>query len=285
MKTVNQLILTSIASLGLLTPAVHAADATAAEKLGWKLGIQCWTFKALTFAETVDQARALGLKYVEMFPGQKIRPGSTGKVGPEMTAAETAEVQAKLKEAGVKLVSFGVAPIPEDTAGARRRFEWAKNLGIEVLVTETVPNEMLDKLAGEFDIKIALHNHPKTWPPEKILAATKGLSARIGSCSDTGHWKRAGLDPVATIKQLGSRVIHSHFKDVRPVAGNAERWEDVPWGTGQNHVPDMLAELKQLGFKGYFMIEYEHGTVAELMRDLPQCIAYFNQTAADLAQK
>jgi sugar phosphate isomerase/epimerase len=284
MKTLNKILLAALICGGILTTSVRAGEETAAEKLGWKLGVQCWTFKALTFVETVDKVHALGLKYVEAYRGQKIKPGSETKIGPDMSEAETAEIQAKLKEAGVKIASFGVAPIPTDEVGARKQFEWAKKMGIEVLVTETVPNEMIDKLSGEFDIKVALHNHPTTWPAEKVLAATKDLSPRIGSCLDTGHVKRAGRDTVATIKQLGSRIVHTHFKDVAPVEGKPGKWQDVPWGTGQGNAAAMLATLKQQGYKGFFMIEYEHGTVDELMRDLPKCVTFFNKTAAELSK-
>lgn len=284
MKNLTTILLTTLIGAGILAATVRAADSTAAEKLGWKLGAQCWTFRALTFFEAVDKAHELGLKYLEMYPGQKIKPGSTAKTGPTMTGAETAEVQAKLKAAGVKVVSFGVSPIPTNAPDARQRFEWAKQMGIEVLVTETVPDATIDKLSGEFGIKVALHNHPTSWPPEQVLATTKDLSPRIGSGADTGHWKRAGLDTVEQIKKLGSRIIHSHFKDVAPVEGKPGKFEDVPWGTGQGNATAMLAELKKQGYKGYFMIEYEHGTVDELMRDLPKCVAFFNQTATKLAK-
>jgi len=283
MKTIKHFILKSIACLSLLTPIAQAAD-SGAEKLGWKLGAQCWTFRALTFVETMDKMQSLGLKYVEMFPGQKLKPDSDIVVGPDMSADATSEVQAKLKAANVKLVSFGVAPIPEGEAAARKHFEWAKKMGIEVIVTETVPTAMIDKLSGEFGIKVALHNHPATWPPDQILTATKDLSPRIGSCADTGHWKRAGFDTVEQIKKLGSRAIHSHFKDVTPVEGQPGNFVDAPWGTGQGNAAAMLAELKNQGYKGYFMIEYEYGTVDELMVNLPKCILFFNETAAKLSK-
>jgi hypothetical protein len=46
----------------------------------------------------------------------------------------------------------------------------------------------------------------------------------------------------------------------------------------------MLTELKNQGYQGYFIIEYEYGTVDELMTNLPKCILFFNQTAAQLAK-
>jgi sugar phosphate isomerase/epimerase len=283
MKNLINLLFVTLLCGSIPATTVHAGEETAAEQAGWRLGVQAYTFRAITFMETVDKVQALGLKYIEMYPGQKLKPGSNVKTGPDMSESDVAEVQAKLKAAGVRIIAFGVAPLPTNAAAARLRFEWAKKMGIEVLVTETTPNAMLDQLSGEFGIKIALHNHPKTWPPEKVLEATKSLSKRIGSCSDTGHWKRAGLDPVATLKQLEGRIVHVHFKDVVPVGEKADKWEDAPWGTGRCDAPGMLAELKRQGYQGYFIIEYEHGTVDELMNDLPQCARFFNETAARLA--
>ena len=279
--TMTKHLIAGLVGCGLFINCATAGDSAGAEKLGWRLGVQAYTFRALTFFETVDKAHELGLHYIEMYPGQKLKPGSEAKTGTGLSEADVAEMQAKLKAAAVKLVSFGVAGIPTEEAKARQQFEWAKKMGIEVLVTETTPNAAIDKLANEFGIKVAIHNHPKTWPPEKVLAATEGLSALVGSCSDVGHWKRAGLDPVVTLKKVGSRVIHSHFKDLAPAGRGLE---DVPWGTGQSDARGMLTQLKSQGFKGYLIIEYEHGTVAELMRDLPKCVEFFNQTSAELAK-
>src|SRR5262249_14779874 len=142
-------------------------DDAAAESLGLKLSMQCWTYNRLTFFEAVDRAARLGVKYVEGFPGQKVRPDSDARIGPAMSNETVDAVKAKLKEANVKLVAFGVNGIPtKDEKETRKYFEWAKMMGIEVLVTETTPNEAIDKLAQEFNIRVALHNHPKTWPPD-----------------------------------------------------------------------------------------------------------------------
>jgi sugar phosphate isomerase/epimerase len=268
----------------LMALAAPARDDAAAEQLGWKLGSQAYTFRAISFFETLDKLHELGIKYVEMYPGQKLKPGSDVKTGTGMTAAEIADMQAKLKETGIKVVSFGVAGIPGKTeAEMRKHFEWAKKIGLETLVTETVPTPVIDKLSQEFGIKVALHNHPNSWPSEKVLAACQGLSKNIGSCSDIGHWKRAGHVPLEELKKLEGRVIELHFKDVAATA-NKKGFEDVPWGTGECDAKALLVELKRQGFKGHFQIEYEHGTVAELMENLPKCVAFFDQSAAELAK-
>jgi len=257
-------------------------DDSASEKLGMKLSLQCWTYNKLTFFETVDKAKELGVKYLEIYPGQKLKPDSKATMHRTMSEETIEEVKKKLADAGgLKLVAYGVDAIPTDEAGARKAFEWAKKMGIEVLVTETTPNEVIDKLADEFQIKVALHNHPKTWPPDQVLKACKERSKWIGSCSDTGHWMRADLMPVDQFKKLEGRVLHSHFKDLNEFGMSAH---DVAWGTGHGNMKGMLEELKRQGYKGYLSIEYEYGDLKHLDANLPRCVEFFDKTTTELSK-
>jgi sugar phosphate isomerase/epimerase len=281
-------LLSALAAAAMLAMALPcmAADApankrddSASEKLGMKLSLQCWTFNKLSFFETVDKAAGLGVKYLEIYPGQKLKPDSDVKVNKDMSDETIAEIKKKLKDAGgLKLVAYGVDGVPTDEKGARKVFDWAKKMGIEVLVTETKPNDVLDKLCTEYGIRLALHNHPTTWPPDEVLKATKDYSKLIGSCSDTGHWMRAKYIPVDTLKKLEGRVEHLHFKDLNDF-GEAH---DVVWGTGKGDVAGMLKELKRQGYKGYLSIEYEYGDLKHLDENLPKCVAFFDKTVAEL---
>jgi len=276
--TLASLVLT----LPVFTPAARAAqrDDSASENLGIRLSIQCYTYREITFFETVDKAKALGIKYLEIYPGQKLKADSKDKIGFPLSDAVCDEILKKLADAGdLKLVAYGVAGVPTDEPGARKMFEWAKKMGIGVLVTETVPNAVHDRLCEEFHIRMALHNHPKTWPPDDVLKACEGHSKLIGSCSDTGHWMRRDLKPIEQFRKLEGRVEHSHFKDLNEF-GNGH---DVPWGTGKGDAKGMLAELVRQGYKGCVSIEYEHGTVAELDGNLPKCVAFFDATMKELA--
>ena len=268
-------------ALPCLAADASKRDDSASEKLGLKLSLQCWTYNRLTFFETVNKAAGLGIKYLEMFPGQKLKPGSNVGIGEGMSDEACQEIEKKLADAGgLKVVAFGVCGVPTDEKGARKMFEWAKKMGIQVLVTETTPNAIHDKLCTEYNIRMALHNHPQSWPPEKVLAACKGRCKLIGSCSDTGHWMRANHNPIETLKMLQGRVEHLHFKDLDKYGDG----HDVPWGTGQADVKGMMQELKRQGFKGYLSIEYEYGSLDDLARDLPKCVAYFDKTAAEIAE-
>ncbi len=277
------------ALLGALALPAFAEDApknkrddSASEKLGIKLSLQCWTFNRLTFFETVDRASAMGIKYLEIYPGQKLKPGSDVKINRDMSDETIDEINKKLASAGgLKLVAFGVDSVPTDERGARKAFEWAKKMGLSVLVTETKPNDIHEKLCEEFKIRMALHNHPESWPPDQVLKACEGHTKLIGSCSDTGHWMRAKFVPVDSLKKLEGRVEHLHFKDLNDFGKDVH---DVAWGTGKGDVKGMLAELKRQGYKGYCSIEFEYGDLPHLMENLPKCVAYFDQTLTDLSK-
>ena len=262
------------------TPAAKRDD-SASEKLGIKLSLQCYTYRAITFFETVDKAAAMGIKYLEIYPGQKLKPDSKEKMDRNLSDAMVEEVKKKLADAGgLRLIAEGVDGVPADEPGARKVFEWAKKMGIEVLVTESMPNAVHDKLCTEYNIRYALHNHPQSWPPDDVLKACADRCKLIGSCSDTGHWMRRGLEPVEQFKKLEGRVEHSHFKDLNVF----KTGHDVPWGTGKGDAKGMLEELKRQNYKGYLSIEYESGTVADLDSNLPKCIAFFDTTLAELAK-
>jgi sugar phosphate isomerase/epimerase len=263
-------------------PSAGKRDDSAAEKLGFKLSLQCWTYNGLSLFETIDKAAGLGIKYIEAFPGQRVKPGSNEKFTQDISDGLLKEVQKKLADAGgLRIVAYGVFMVSEQEPEARKTFEFLKKLGAEVLVTETYPSAVDDKLCTEFNITMALHNHPRSWPPEKVLAACKDRCKLIGSCSDTGHWMRANHVPVDTLKLLEGRVLHLHFKDLN---GSGDGVYDVPWGTGKGNVKGMLEELKRQGYKGYLSIEYEHGSLQDLAKALPQCVAFFDKTCAELAK-
>jgi len=260
-----------------------ARDDSAAEKLGWRLGTQAWTFRDRTAFEAIDTAAKLGLKYIELYPGQPLRPDQKdAKVGPDLTEAQRDALSQKLAAAKVKAVSFGVVELGKDEKQARRIFEFAKQLGLENLSCEPEPEaiELVDKLCNEFGINAAIHNHPKPsryWNPDTVLEALKGRSKRMGSCSDTGHWSRSGLVPVECLKKLEGHTIELHFKDI-------ENDKDRPWGTGKGDARAMLAELKRQGFRGLIGLEYEDGEGAALEANAARCIAFFDEVARELAK-
>jgi sugar phosphate isomerase/epimerase len=255
----------------------------AMNKLGWKLSCQAWTFRELTLFETIDTLKSLGIRYIEMFPGQRVSKDEPVAFNENAPAGVIDQVIEKCRAAGVTPVCYGVTGIPADEAGARKLFDFAKKLGLLNLVAEPAENQfdMIDKLCNEYKINVAIHDHPKPshyWDPDTVLKVCEGRSLRIGSCADTGHWRRSGLDPVECLRKLKGRIISLHFKDL-----DAKN-DDVPWGTGVCNAAGQLEELKKQGFKGVFSIEYERTSGQELIDNVRKCVVWFSAECSRLAK-
>ena len=115
-----------------------------------------------------------------------------------------------------------------------------------------------EKLAAEYHVKIAIHEHAKGssyfWHPDSVLMAMKDRP-HFRACADLGHWVRSGLDPVKCLKMLEGKIICLHVKDL-DAAGNLKA-NDVMVGTGVIDYPAIVAELKRQRFDGYVYIERE----------------------------
>lgn len=254
----------------------------------WKLAVQAWTFHDSTLFEAIEKTKAAGIEYLEIFPGQKLSPERPDvSFDHNSPAGVREEVEKKLKEAGVKLVGYGVVGLGADEAENRKVFDFAKAMGIGTIVTEAEPGalEAIDKLAEEYKIDVALHNHPKPsryWNPDTVLEAVKGRSKRIGSCADTGHWMRSGVDPLEALRKLEGRIVSSHFKDLGEFGNPAAH--DVVWGTGKGNARALLEELHRQGFSGVVSIEYEHNW-GKSLPEVTACAKFFKQVTEELAKR
>lgn len=252
---------------------------------GWRLGMQAWTFNKYTFYEAIEKTAALGVDWIEAYPGQMIGDELPGqKFSHELSPAARRAIKERLAGAGIRLVNYGVVGLPNDEAESRKVFNFARDMGIETLTSEP-KEEALDLIEGlckEFGIRVAIHNHPKPspyWNPDKILEVSRGRTPLIGSCADIGHWMRSGIDPVEAIKKLKDRVISLHFGDLN--AFGDPKAHDVAWGTGTADIEGILSELHKLRFKGVFSIEFEYDWY-DSMPEIRQSITYFNKLAARL---
>ncbi|HNT37088.1 MAG TPA: sugar phosphate isomerase/epimerase, partial [bacterium] len=129
--------------------ASQASATEAAESLGWRLGMQAYSFNRFTFFEAVEKTAALGMKWIEAYPGQKMsqeKPDS--KVHHTMSQEDMDAVLAKLKAEGVQLVNYGVVGLGNDEAECRKVFEFAKKMGIETITSEPEEGalDLIDRL-------------------------------------------------------------------------------------------------------------------------------------------
>jgi sugar phosphate isomerase/epimerase len=255
-------------------------DHAALEKLGWKLASQFYTWREYSAFETIDILGAMGIRYGELYPGQRLRPGADTKVGIDLSDEDLAALKQKLADANVTPMNFGVCKLDNNEASARKTFDFAKKLGLKTLVSEPPEDAfpLLDKLTAEYGINVAIHNHPKPshyWNPDTTVAAVKG-HPNIGSCTDLGHFVRSGLSTLESVKKLKGHTISLHLKDVAPASpgvGAAYGFGDVIWGTGKVDFPAVVQELKSQKFQGVMSIEYERTTGQTLVDNVRKSVA------------
>ena len=250
------------------------------EESGLLLGVQAYTFHKFSFQQAIDKVNQLGLKYIEAYYGQPLGEAiGEGKFDYKMDKATQQKVLDYAKSRNVKIMASGVINCNNNDEW-KQLFEFAKAMEIEVITCEPDYNMLkyIDELANQFNIDVAIHNHPKPslyWTPELFLEHVEGLSNCIGSCVDIGHFKRMGFDPVEALKKYEGRIKSLHFKDIQAKQEGEEEQRDIIWGQGVINLEGVLSELKSQNFNGLLSIEYEYNW-ENSVPDIEECIKYFN---------
>ncbi len=269
--------------LGVTSVAAAAQPLPESAKVGYfYAGCQIYTFKAFPVLTALEKIAAAGGKTVEFFPGQMLSAEDKTKFDQNTTVEQRAPVKAKLKELGLTPVGFGVVGgLGKDEESARKVFEFCKDMNIGIVVAEPAENgfDIIEKLVKEFDIKMAIHNHPKKpldrsykyWDPEYVLSVVKDRDPRMGACADIGHWVRSGVKPTDAIRILKGRIFDSHVKDLD--AFGVREAKDVIWGTGQSDIPAVLNLFAEQGFLGPLDVEWEKDWETSLP-DVTKCLEW-----------
>jgi sugar phosphate isomerase/epimerase len=94
-------------------------------------------------------------------------------MGRGLPVSALAQIKNKLDRAGVELVAFGVVGIPSQEAEARKVFDFAKVMGIEVIVSEPPREAFTGPVSVEYE-----HNWDNSVPEIKECAAYFKRTAR-----------------------------------------------------------------------------------------------------------
>lgn len=241
----------------------------------WKLGVQTYTFHKFTLMETLDKTQQLGLHYVEAFFSQAMGQGFPNSTYLNFNMPQESKdlLKKELAKHNLTLYACGVATYHTE-ADWRRFFEFASEMGLKLVTAE--PNlkdlDMVEKLAKEFTIGVAIHNHPNPSVyanPDVLAKALEGRSNLMGVCADIGCWKRVGVDPLETIKRFKGRLKVIHMNDL------SSNLEDATWGTGILPVKEVVEELSRQNFDGLISIEYENFSSSQI-DDIAKSLVYFN---------
>jgi sugar phosphate isomerase/epimerase len=236
------------------SPTLYPPSSPDGRENGLRIGIASYSLRNIPLDEAISAVLALRVKNIALFRNHCNWEAAS--------VEECRAVGAKLKAAGLNLSGSGVINLPNDEAKCRKAFENVKAAGMQSMVCkpdlDALP--LVEKLAKEFDQKLAIHNHgpeDKVYPtPEVAWNAVKSLDSRIGLCVDVGHTARFGDDPIAAIKKYAARVYDVHMKDSVAVVG-AQRDVPVEVGAGRLNIRAMLRALLDINYNGVVSFEYE----------------------------
>ncbi len=210
-------------------------------------GAQSYSFRKFDTAGAVACLKQLGADTMEFcavhFP-------------PDAGDAGFAGIKRLLEEQQVQVPCYGVEEFTADAAANRKKFEFARALGAQVLTADPAPDafDSLDALVEEFQIRIAIHNHGPGARYDKVedtLKAVRGRHPFIGACVDTGHHLRSNEPPHEVITRLGDRLLSLHLKDW--IIGG----EEQILGEGDLDLTAVARALLEIGFTGPVVMEYE----------------------------
>ncbi len=256
----------------LLMSLVAGIALGAAAEVPFKIGIAGYTFHRKSLDESLAIMKTIDCHYL---------CHKAFFVKYDASDADIAAYKAKLDAANVKTVATGPLYVRYDDtceATVRKQFEFAKKLGIRVLVGvpyEVLPGkkdswgpnrvesdkmlDVIEKLVKEYDMYYAIHNHgpdtPTLFPTAE--AAMKRIATRdkrIGVCLDIGHEKRSGCDPVAFIRKHADRIYDVHLKNLKFDAGKAITMQGP---RGDLDIQGVFQALTDVGYTGVCHIEYE----------------------------
>ena len=238
------------------------AQSSSSRDAGPKLGLQTWTCRNMTFDQVVDFAVKHGITHIQ-FIAAHLDPN-----GPKEESLRKKEI---LDRKGLVAYSFGVNKTSTDKEANRKLFEFAKLMGIKVIIVE--PRNMeewdsLEQLVKEYDIKLAIHNHGRGTvygDPATVKKVLAERDRRIGVCLDIGHVVGAGFDAAEVFRSYGDRVYDMHFKDktVEKDANGKATPVDTEIGKGDTKYPALFAEIKKSKLSGVMAIETDSKAFAE----------------------
>lgn len=174
------------------------------------------------------------------------------------------EVISIYKKEGVEIYSIGVQYFSNNEVNERKYFEFVRLCGAKFISADFDINKIFDcfktaeKLAEEYDVKIAIHNHGGWHWLGNIQTLDyifKNTSKRIGLCLDTAWALDSGIDPIKMIEVFKDRLYSLHLKDF--VFEKNRKPVDVVLGEGNINIEKIVEKLKEINFNGPLIIEYE----------------------------
>ena len=185
----------------------------------------------------------------------------------------------KYEEAGVRIeiVKFdAIYARPDDELDYC--FELAKTLGAKAISCEiSVPDtKRLGQFADKHNMMVGYHGHTETGPAHWEEAF--GYAKHNGANLDIGHFVAGGFgSPLPFLRAHHDRITHIHVKDRK-----ANKGPNVPFGTGDTPIKDVLRLIRDNKWPIQATIEFEYPVPpgSDRLTEIGKCVQYCRDVLA-----
>jgi type 1 glutamine amidotransferase len=234
----------------------------------WKFAVPSDGVGVPTFLEAVVRADAAIVDFVEGTSTQKVSPDVQKTLDWNLAPQDIAALRGRMGT--IKMLAYRVDNFPQDAAGRRKLFEFAKAMGVDTLVTSAkVEPSSVAALADEFGVNVAALAVQDA-KPAALMAALQLLSKRVGIGIDTGLWAAEGVSPRDGLALVKDRLLYLRLRD-RPRGTTAR---NTPLGRGAGNLVELFNELNRLSVRP-LVLTLDTGGVVNAPADLFAAIDAF----------
>jgi sugar phosphate isomerase/epimerase len=192
-------------------------------------------------------------------------------------------IRKKFESAGLSIYAFNYSPNRSfSDEEIDRGFEIMKALGAEIITASATLDaaKRMVPFAEKHRTVVAMHNHSNVTDPNEFattdsLATALTLSKYFRVNLDIGHFTAANYDAVAYLKEHHASITNLHIKDRKKNQG-----DNVPWGTGDTPIREVLQLLKREKWPIRAYVEYEHKGSAGAVEEVKACYTFAKQALA-----
>jgi sugar phosphate isomerase/epimerase len=281
----------ALASFAL--PRALAASDVDSRIDGVRIGVQTYSFRALPRPEGGDQVdgiigamKTCGLAECEVWSPMvepTVSREELRKWRLDTPLDHFRDVKQKFDAAGIAIYAWNYSPNDSfSDAEIDRGFEMAKALGAEIITASTtIPvAKRIAPIAEKHRMVVAMHGHsdvskPGEFASPESFAEAMKMSKYFKVNLDIGHFTAANFDAVQYIREHHENITNLHLKDRKKNQG-----DNVPWGTGDTPIKDVLQLLKKERWPIRAYIEYEHRGTGTPVEEVQKCVAFVRQALA-----
>jgi sugar phosphate isomerase/epimerase len=150
-------------------------------------------------------------------------------------------------------------------------------MGITLERSEAMARK-LAPFAEKYKLWIGFHNHTDNYPTLDRTDPILEIGPYIGFNFDIGHYFAGtkGKSPLPVIEKYHDRIVSLHLKD-RTADG-----KNLPWGTGQTPIKEVLQLMKKekWTFPADIELEYKIPEGSSAVAEVARCVRYCKEALA-----